>query len=78
MSYPEEPITAKKGVTLVVYQSILALFDSMDLNERMEFIELATVFRDLSPEDRKYLVNEANSLAHRGQVSSAISEPAKR
>jgi hypothetical protein len=51
----------------VVYQSLLSIFDSMDPNERLEFIELATAFRDLSPEDRAYLVEEANGLACLGK-----------
>jgi hypothetical protein len=71
--YPDEPPTQRREVTQVVYQSLLSIFDSMGSNERMEFIELATIFRDLSPEDRAYLVGEANAL-----VSPRSSRPPKK
>ena len=63
-SYEEDEIpTVRKGEAVITYQAILSIFDSMSPAERLEFIEMATVFRDLSPKDRAYLVEEANTLA---------------
>jgi hypothetical protein len=43
-----------------MYQGILSVFDEMSHVERLDFVELALVFKELSPEDRVWLVNEAN------------------
>lgn len=58
--YPPDPLTKPKGATLAMYQGLLSVFDEMTNEQRMEFVELAYVFGQLSGEDRKALVEIAN------------------
>jgi hypothetical protein len=45
-----------------IYQGLLSVLDEMTTEERLEFVELAFVFSELGPEDRKALVELANRL----------------
>jgi hypothetical protein len=43
-----------------MYQGLLSVFDEMSHVERLDFVELALVFKELPPADRQWLVEEAN------------------
>lgn len=57
----ETPTTAK-GLAVAIYQGLLSVFDEMTAEQRMEFVELAFVFSQLGPEDRKALIELAERL----------------
>lgn len=60
--FHEKP-TSSKPHEQTIYQSLLSVFDEMTIEERLEFIELAFLFKDLTPEARKRILKETE-LAH--------------
>ena len=47
---------------MAMYQSLLSVFDEMTPEQRMEFIDLAYTFSQLTKHDRETLVEIANRL----------------
>lgn len=58
----DEPATPSKNQTLATYQGLLSVFDELTQNERNELIELAFMFKQLTPQSRKLLLELANQL----------------
>lgn len=58
----QEVPTKPKGATLAIYQGLLSVFDDLTDQQRIEFVELAFVYGQLSDEDRKSLIELANYL----------------
>lgn len=58
----QETPTKPKGATLAIYQGLLSVFDDMTDQQRIEFVELAFVYGQLSDEDRRALIDLANYL----------------
>ncbi len=64
-SFPAaEPATPAKGQTLATYQGLLSVFDEIPQTTRPEFIELAFVFKSLSPKSAKLLLELATHLTN--------------
>lgn len=57
-----ETPTASRGLSVAIYQGLLSVFDEMSQDQRMEFVELAFIFGQLKPEDRKALIELAERL----------------
>lgn len=47
---------------MAIYQGLLSVFDGMTQDQRMEFVDLAFVFSQLGPEDRRALIELAERL----------------
>jgi hypothetical protein len=62
---PDEPPTGRSNETLLIYTSLLSVFDSFGNAERLRFVELAAIFGELSPEGRVKLLELACSLKGR-------------
>ncbi len=62
---PAEAPTPTKNIDIAMYQGLLSVFDEMSHVERMDFVELALVFKELTPANRLWLVEEANRLRGR-------------
>ncbi len=50
---------------MAIYQGLLSVFDEMGHVERLDFIELALLFKELPPSERQWLIEEANRLRGR-------------
>jgi len=64
---PTKPVdneipTKPKGPALAAYQALLSVFDEMDPDERMDFIELAYCFKNLSVEERREVLEAVREL----------------
>lgn len=57
-----ETPTASRGLSVAIYQGLLSVFDGMTQDQRMEFVDLAFVFSQLGPEDRRALIELAERL----------------
>lgn len=57
---PVEAPTPTKNRDIAMYQGLLSVFDEMSHVERLDFVELALAFKELTPEDRQWLVDEIN------------------
>lgn len=62
---PVEKPTPTRNLDIAIYQGLLSVFDEMTHAERLEFVELALLFKDLDAEGRTRLVDEANRLRGR-------------
>jgi hypothetical protein len=62
---PAEVPTPTKNLDIAIYQGLLSVFDEMSHEERLGFVELALLFKELSIPDRQRLVEEANRLRGR-------------
>jgi hypothetical protein len=62
---PVEAPTPSKNLDIAIYQGLLSVFDEMNHQERLDFVELALLFKELPAEDRRRLMNEANRLRGR-------------
>lgn len=51
--------TPRKPVELATYQSLLSVFDELAPEQRVDFVELGFLFKGLSSEDRKRLLDVA-------------------
>ena len=63
--FAEELPTAKKDENIVIYQSLLTLFDSLNLKERVEVLEIVTLLRDLDERDRQFVAATVAFLTNR-------------
>lgn len=62
---PAEGPTPSKNQDMAIYQGLLSVFDEMGHVERLDFIELALLFKELPPSERQWLIEEANRLRGR-------------
>jgi hypothetical protein len=62
---PFEAPTPTKNLDIAIYQGLLSVFDEMNHQERLDFVELALLFKELSPGERQVLVEDANRLRGR-------------
>lgn len=60
--FSERP-TGGKGKDLSTYQALLSVFDELNDEERLDFIELAFLFKGLSAERRKEVIAELSRLS---------------
>lgn len=58
----EDEATPAKNEVVSMYQSLISVYDSMTMRDRMLFIEFANVYQSLSPDDRRLLLAQANLL----------------
>lgn len=49
--------TPRKSTDLTIYQSLLSVFDEMSHEERVDFIELGFLFKDMPAEVRRRVIN---------------------
>jgi hypothetical protein len=54
--FESEPPTKQKNMTASIYQSLLSVFDEMTDEQRMEFVDLASVYQSLTAGARTDLV----------------------
>jgi len=59
--FNERP-TPRNSQDLTVYQGLLSVFDEMTTTERYDFIELAFLFKGLTPEERRKIIVEAEQF----------------
>lgn len=62
IKHPIETPTETRGLSVAIYQGLLSVFDEMTQEQRIEFVDLAFVFSQLGPEDRKSLIELAERL----------------
>lgn len=62
---PVEAPTPAKNQDIQLYQGLLSVFDEMSHSERLDFVELALLFKELDIPGRAHLVAEANRLRGR-------------
>ncbi len=62
---PVEAPTPTKNQDIQLYQGLLSVFDEMNHAERLDFVELALLFKELDVPGRTHLVSEANRLRGR-------------
>jgi hypothetical protein len=66
MKFDSEPPTKQKNMTASIYQSLLSEFDEMTDDQRMEFVDLASVYASLTAGARKDLVDMLEAYAKLG------------
>jgi hypothetical protein len=54
--FDSEPPTKQKNMVASIYQSLLSVFDEMTDEQRMEFVDLASIYSSLTAGARKDLV----------------------
>lgn len=54
--------TKRKSPELSTYQALLSVFDEMTPEERIDFTELAFCFKNLSPKERKNVLEAVRNL----------------
>lgn len=57
---PAEAPTPTKNLDIAMYQGLLSVFDEMTHVERLDFVEFALLFKEMTPADRQWLVEEIN------------------
>lgn len=62
---PAEVPTPTKNQDIALYQGLLSVFDEMNHEERLDFVELALLFKEMDVPGRQRLVEEANRLRGR-------------
>ena len=60
--FSERP-TGGKSKNLATYQALLSVFDELTDEERLDFIEMAFLFKGLSDERRKEVIAELSRLS---------------
>ena len=76
-SYRLDDPTPVKNENLAEFQGLLSIFDEMSHGERFEFIELARLFAELTPHDRRVAIIALRKLAGR-EFSVAIADRLRR
>ncbi len=54
-----EAETPHKSVELATYQSLLSVFDELNAEQRVDFVELGFLFKALNADDRKRMIELA-------------------
>lgn len=61
----DEAPTGRTNETLAIYTSLLSVFDPLGQRQRLQFVDLARLFADLSDEERERLLEFAAFLKGR-------------
>jgi hypothetical protein len=61
----DEAPTGRTNESLAVYQSLLSVFDPLGQRQRLQLVDLARLFADLSDEGRERLLEMAELLKGR-------------
>jgi hypothetical protein len=61
----DEAPTGRTNETLAVYQSLLSVFDPLGQRQRLQFVDLARAFGELTDEGRERLLEMAEFLKGR-------------
>jgi hypothetical protein len=62
---PVEAPTPTKNQDIALYQGLLSVFDEMSHEERLGFVELALLFKELDVPGRARILEEANRIRGR-------------